>query len=133
VKIAVSVLPSDYTCDGEDNSLPIEIGGVNTGMSRCLAIIANDPNTPGGGGFVYWLARENVKLSGPASSFALTSTIKYGASAPMDVTVTSEVLTSIMQATNNANGPLKNMQVRLGNKNAMESLPMQISRSSATR
>jgi len=66
------------------------------------------------------LARENVKLSGPVSNFALTSTINYGPSAPTDVTVTSEELTSMMQATNNANGPLKNMQVRLGNNNGME-------------
>ena len=66
------------------------------------------------------LAWENVKLSGPASNFALTSIIKYGTSAPIDVTVTSEELTSMMQATNNANGPLKNVQVRLGNNNGME-------------
>lgn len=66
------------------------------------------------------LARENVKLSGPSSNYPLTANIRYGPSAPMDATVTSEELTSMMQATNNANGPLKNMQVRLGNNNQME-------------
>ena len=38
----------------------------------------------------------------------------------MDATVSSEELTSMMQATNNAKGPLKNMQVKLGNNNQME-------------
>jgi hypothetical protein len=66
------------------------------------------------------LARENVKLSGPAANYALTANIKYGQAQPMDVTVSSEELTSMMQATNNANGPLKNMQVKLGSNNQME-------------
>jgi hypothetical protein len=66
------------------------------------------------------LARENVKLNGPASGFDLTANIRYGQAAPMDATVTSEELTSMMQATNNANGPLKNMQVKLGSNNQLE-------------
>jgi hypothetical protein len=66
------------------------------------------------------LARENVKLSGPASNYDLTANIKYGQAQPMDATVSSEELTSMMQATNNAKGPLKNMQVKLGNNNQME-------------
>jgi len=66
------------------------------------------------------LARENVKLNGPASQYDLSANIRYGTATPMDVTVTSEELTSLMQATNNANGPLKNMQIRLGNNNQME-------------
>jgi hypothetical protein len=66
------------------------------------------------------LARENVKLSGPAANYDLTANIKYGSAQPMDVTVSSEELTSMMQATNNAKGPLKNMQIKLGNNNQME-------------
>lgn len=66
------------------------------------------------------LARENVKLSGPTSNYDLTANIKYGQAQPMDATVSSEELTSMMQATNNAKGPLKNMQVKLGNNNQME-------------
>jgi hypothetical protein len=66
------------------------------------------------------LARENVKLAGPASDFDLTANIRYGQAAPMDATVTSEELTSLMQATNNAKGPLKNMQVKLGSNNKLE-------------
>ena len=66
------------------------------------------------------LAREKVKLNGPASDFDLTANIRYGQAAPMDATVTSEELTSMMQATNNAKGPLKNMQVKLGSNNQLE-------------
>jgi Raf kinase inhibitor-like YbhB/YbcL family protein len=61
VKISVKVLPNDYTCDGEDRSPEITVGGVNTGISKCLAIIVNDPDAPGGGGFVHWIAW-NIEL-----------------------------------------------------------------------
>jgi hypothetical protein len=66
------------------------------------------------------LARENVKLNGPASNYDLTANIQYGPARPMDATVSSEELTSMMQETNNLKGPLKNMQVKLGNNNQME-------------
>jgi hypothetical protein len=66
------------------------------------------------------LARENVKLNGKSSDFYLTAPIRYGSSVPMDATVSSEEITSMMQATNNAKGPLKNMQVKLGTNNEME-------------
>jgi hypothetical protein len=66
------------------------------------------------------LARENVKLNSPAADLDLTANIRYGQAVPMDATVTSEELTSLMQATNNAKGPLKNMQVKLGSNNQLE-------------
>ncbi len=56
VKISVKILPSDYTCDGQDISPEIDVGGVNTKIARSLAIIVNDPDAPGGGGFVHWIA-----------------------------------------------------------------------------
>jgi hypothetical protein len=56
IKIAVKILPSDYTCDGQDISPAIDVGGVNTKISKCLAVIVNDPDAPGGGGFIHWLA-----------------------------------------------------------------------------
>ncbi|HVN73081.1 MAG TPA: YbhB/YbcL family Raf kinase inhibitor-like protein [Methanoregula sp.] len=64
VTISVQHLPSDYTCDGKDISPQIGIGGVNTGISKSLAIIVNDPDAPGGGGFIHWIAwnMELVKL-----------------------------------------------------------------------
>lgn len=61
VKISVKILPNDYTCDGEDRSPEITVGGVNTGISKCLAIMVNDPDAPGGGGFVHWIAW-NIEL-----------------------------------------------------------------------
>ena len=79
VKISVKILPSDYTCDGQDISPEIDVGGVNTKIARCLAIIVNDPDAPGGGGFVHWIAwnMELVRLipekipRGPVVSFPL--------------------------------------------------------------
>lgn len=56
ITIAVKILPSDYTCDGQDISPAIDVGGVNTKISTCLAVIVNDPDAPGGGGFIHWLA-----------------------------------------------------------------------------
>jgi Raf kinase inhibitor-like YbhB/YbcL family protein len=56
VKLSVKILPSDYSCDGNDISPAIEIGGVNTKISKCLAILVNDPDGSGGGGFVHWIA-----------------------------------------------------------------------------
>lgn len=61
VKLPVQVLPSDYSCDGGDISPWIGIDGVNTGTTKSLAIIMNDPDSPGGGGFVHWIAW-NIEL-----------------------------------------------------------------------
>ena len=56
VKISAKNLPRDYTCDGKDISPQISIGDVNSALSKSLAIIVNDPDAPGGGGFVHWIA-----------------------------------------------------------------------------
>jgi Raf kinase inhibitor-like YbhB/YbcL family protein len=61
IKISVKMLPNNYTCDGEDISPEIDVGGVNTAISKTLTIIVNDPDTAGGGGFVHWIAW-NVEL-----------------------------------------------------------------------
>jgi hypothetical protein len=61
VKISVKVLPNDYSCDGEDRSPQIGVEGVNTGITKCLAILVNDPDAPGGGGWVHWIAW-NIEL-----------------------------------------------------------------------
>ena len=94
--------------------VPVVSEALGTSAPRDLGIKA-DPAK-----FYNMLARENVTLTGPASNYPLTARIRYGPSAPMDATVTSEELTSMMQETNNANGLLKNMQVRLGNNNQLE-------------
>ena len=56
VKISAKILPSDYTCDGKDISPQISVGDVNPALSKSLAIIVNDPDAPGGGGFAHWIA-----------------------------------------------------------------------------
>jgi Raf kinase inhibitor-like YbhB/YbcL family protein len=61
VKISEKILPNDCTCDGKDISPLISVGGVNTAISKSLAIICNDQDAPGGGGFVHWIAW-NVEL-----------------------------------------------------------------------
>jgi len=63
VKISVKILRSDYTCDGQDISPEIDFGGVNTKTTKSLAILVNDPDAPGGGGFVHWIAW-NMELVG---------------------------------------------------------------------
>jgi hypothetical protein len=66
------------------------------------------------------LARENVKLNGPISNYYLGSNVRWGNAVPMDVTMTNDELSSMMQATNNEKGPLKNVQLRLGENNQVE-------------
>jgi hypothetical protein len=66
------------------------------------------------------LARENVKLNGDVSDYYLGSNIRWSNAVPMDVTMTNEELSSMMQATNNAKGPLKDVQLRMGDNNVVE-------------
>jgi Raf kinase inhibitor-like YbhB/YbcL family protein len=55
VEIAVLKLPYNYTCDGEDISPAITLGGVDPGVTKSLALVVNDPDAPGGGDFTHWL------------------------------------------------------------------------------
>lgn len=55
VTLSVRMLPNDYTCDGENRSPQVSIGGVNPSISKSLAVMVNDPDAPGGGGFVHWI------------------------------------------------------------------------------
>jgi Raf kinase inhibitor-like YbhB/YbcL family protein len=55
VIISVHMLPPAYTCDGEDKSPPLEIHGIDNSVSKSLAIVMNDPDAPGGQGFVHWI------------------------------------------------------------------------------
>jgi hypothetical protein len=66
------------------------------------------------------LDKENVKLTNQTSGNYLTAPVRYGSAVPMDTTASGEETTSMIQATNNAKGPLKNMQVKLGTNNEME-------------
>ena len=48
-----SAIPSRYTCDGEDLSPPLSWSGIPQG-TRSLALIADDPDAPGGT-WVHWV------------------------------------------------------------------------------
>lgn len=45
-------IPSQYTCDGRDVSLPLRWSGVPTG-TRQLVLVMRDPDAPGGS-FIHW-------------------------------------------------------------------------------
>ena len=47
-------IPARYTCDGEDVSPPLRISGTPEG-TQSIAIIADDPDAPGGT-WVHWVA-----------------------------------------------------------------------------
>jgi Raf kinase inhibitor-like YbhB/YbcL family protein len=55
VRLSVHTLPPAYTCDGEDKSPALEIHGIDTSVSKSLALMMIDPDAPGGKGFVHWL------------------------------------------------------------------------------
>jgi len=94
--------------------IPVLSSLLGTDKPRDLGVRA-DPEL-----FTALLAKENVAISGDPSDYDLSANIRYGTAKPMDATLSSEELTSMMQATNNAKGPLKNMQVRLLDNNEME-------------
>jgi hypothetical protein len=70
--------------------------------------------------FSAMLAEEDVTLTDPVEEYCLTCDITYANSAPMEVSLTSEELTSYMQATNDEKGPMKNIQILLGDDDMME-------------
>ena len=55
VKISEKILSRDYTCDGLDISPEIDIGGLNSKITKSLTVFVNDPDAPSGG-FVHWIA-----------------------------------------------------------------------------
>ena len=55
VILPVHVLPAAYTWDGENKSPPLEVHGIDNTISRSLAMIVNDPDAPGGHGFIHWI------------------------------------------------------------------------------
>jgi len=47
-------IPSKYTCDAEDFSPPLEFSEIPAG-AKSLALVMDDPDAPGAGGFVHWV------------------------------------------------------------------------------
>ena len=66
------------------------------------------------------LAKGEVTLVDEADKYCLTCDITYKDSSPMDITVSSAELTSLLQATNKNLGPLKEIQVKLNDNNQAE-------------
>jgi hypothetical protein len=62
---------------------------------------------------------QGINLADPASAYTLTSDIIYSDAAPMEISLSSSQLSSYLQATNNE-GPMKDIQVRLGSNNQAE-------------
>lgn len=60
-----------------------------------------------------------ITLKSPVSEYQLTSNIQYSDPAPMNITLSSSQLSSYLQATNN-DGPIKQIQVKLGDNNEAE-------------
>ncbi|AEH60563.1 hypothetical protein Mzhil_0696 [Methanosalsum zhilinae DSM 4017] len=65
------------------------------------------------------LEEYQINLKDPPSEYWLTRDIIYSDPAPMDVSLSSSQLSSYLQVSNN-DGPLKQIQVRLGDENNAE-------------
>lgn len=66
------------------------------------------------------LEEEGVTLTSDPENYCITCNITYSDPGPMEVTLTSEELTSYLQATNNENGVFKNIRIKLGDDNELE-------------
>ncbi|HHQ45237.1 MAG TPA: hypothetical protein ENN13_03765 [Candidatus Altiarchaeales archaeon] len=64
--------------------------------------------------------RAGVTITGEPGDYCFDCYITYSNPGSMDITLTSEELSSYLQATNNENGPLKNIEVTLGDDNRAE-------------
>lgn len=66
------------------------------------------------------LNKGKVTLADEIDKYCLTCDISYEDSSPMDITISSAELSSLLQATNNNLGPLKEIQIKLNDNNQME-------------
>lgn len=75
------LIPTQYTCDGEDISPPLHIKNVPL-SAQSLALILNDPDAPGGA-WVHWLVwnippRTKEMPEGTVPSGAIEGTTSFG-------------------------------------------------------
>ena len=66
------------------------------------------------------LVKENITLTDEIGEYCLICDISYEDFTPMDTTISSEELTSLLRATNSNLGPLKEIQVKLNDNNQAE-------------
>ena len=66
------------------------------------------------------LIKGEVTLTDEVNKYCLTCDISYKDFSPMDITLSSAELSSLLQATNNDLGPLKEIQVKLNDNNQAE-------------
>ena len=81
---------------------------------RNLGLVANEQL------FTDKLDQQQVKLNPPYGQYCFTCNIVYSDTAPMNVSFDSNEITSYLQATNNDIGPLRDIQLRLGDDNSGE-------------
>jgi hypothetical protein len=70
--------------------------------------------------FINQLTEQQIKLTAPYEQYCLTCNLVYSDPAPMNIVLNSEQLTSCLQITNQSLGPLKNIQIKLGDDNFAE-------------
>ena len=66
------------------------------------------------------LVRGEITLTDEADKYCLICDIAYENFSPMDITISSAELSSLLQATNKNLGPLKEIQVKLNDNNQVE-------------
>ncbi len=66
------------------------------------------------------LIRGDITLSDDANKYCLTCDMSFEDSGPMDITISSAELSSLLQATNDNYSPLKKIQVKLNDNNQVE-------------
>lgn len=64
------------------------------------------------------IAKEkNIKLNSDPGNYCLTCDLTFSDSKPLELAMNSSQLSSALQSLNNTKGPLKNIQISLGNNN----------------
>ena len=71
-------IPSEYTCDGPDNQLPLAWSGIPEGTAE-LALVMHDPDA---GGFVHWVVgaipADATELAGELPESAVAGRNDFG-------------------------------------------------------
>jgi len=66
------------------------------------------------------LVKSEITMNAEISEYCLTCDIAYTNFSPLDITLSNAELSSLLQATNNDLGPLKDIQIKLNDNDKME-------------